>query len=733
MRLSRSLILVILAGLTLCFLGASYAMWFNTNTFALVNNSDTPTPSAVATTNSAPASHAVRLTVSGSGITSITAAQLRAAGLPFIELAADELNLTYFGQQVPFLVHELDGEPAIFFYAQAPSDVHAPDSVYMLAPGKGVAMSSRSAWSEGAGKLVAQHNLTWEEKRYFIEDAHSEDAWMGPLLLAPDRWPLSLDGIAPDGGPATLILDLFSNVEGPGDPDHHVTVLLNGRALIDHTWDGAGPQTLNIPVPEGLLRPVGDNQLEVVAHNDSGLMGESIYIDGLELIYDGPVLAGERPSTFASKSSTVHVQSEAPDLLVFDITDPDAPQLLTDLRSDKDGAYFDGGAIGREFIALSAAQAQQPAAQAAPAWEQSLLDEERGADYIAIVADVRGFSEALAPLLTLRQEQGFRTAAVPLGQIFDEFGHGHRDPNAIKAFLAYAAANWTPPAPRYILLAGDATHDLTDRAAGRNRNRLPTEMVYNTGSGYLAGDSWFIDFNRDEQAPAMAIGRFPAQNTPQLSTMVEKTLAYELEQPRENLGWANDALLVQDDGPAYTSAAITLAAQLTDGGYNTYRLQTGSDQDIRHSVISALNQGMGYVSYVGPGSESAWGDGSALQNSDVQSLSNGTRLPVLSTFTCRSGSFADPLSDSLAESLLRADNGGIVAAVAPSGRVPSAQQLPLSEAFQEHYLNGGHERLGDVLLGLYDEVQDLPELRAALAPINLLGDPALRLRLPAPR
>lgn len=730
MRLSRSLVLVILAGLTLCFLGASYAMWFNANTFALVNNNDTPTPSAVATTDSAPAGHAVRLTVPGPGITSITAAQLRAAGLPFIELATDELNLTYFGQQVPFLVHELAGEPAIFFYAQGPGDAHAPDSVYMLAPGKGKAILSRSAWTETTGQRVAQHNLTWEEKRYFVEDAHSEDAWMGPLLLAPDRWPLSLEGITPDGGPATLILDLFSNVEGPDNPDHHVTVLLNGRALIDYTWDGAGPQTLNIPVPEGLLLPSSNNQLEVVAHNDADLMGESIYIDGVELIYDGPVLAAERPSTFSSKSATVHIQSDAPDLLVFDITDQAAPQLLTDLRREEDGAYFDSGAIGREFVVLSADQAQQPSAQAAPAWEQSLLDKNRGADYIAIAADVRGFDEALGPLLALRQEQGFRTALVPLAQIFDEFGHGHRDPNAIKAFLAYAAANWTPPAPRYILLAGDATHDLTDRTTGRNRNRLPTEMIYNTGSGYLAGDSWFVDFSNGEQVPAMAIGRFPAQNTPQLSTMVEKTLAYELEQSAENQGWVSDALLVQDDGPIYANAAVILAAQLSEGGYNTYRLQTGSEQDIRHSVISALNQGMGYVSYVGPGSESAWGDGSALQNSDVQSLNNGARLPVLSTFTCRSGSFADPLSDSLAESLLRIDSGGIVAAVAPSGRVPAAQQLPLSEAFQEQYLNRAHERLGDVVLGLYSEVQNLPELRAALAPVNLLGDPALRLRLP---
>jgi len=731
MRMSRSLILFVLAGLTLCFLGASYAMWFNASSFALMGSDEPATPSAAATAGSAAATHGVRLTVPEAGITSVSAAQLRSAGLPFIELSNEELSLTHNGQPVPFAVEEVDGEPILFFYAWERSGAHAPDPVYWLQPGEGVAMATRAAPTEVKEAQPAAHKMVWDQNQYFVEEAQGEDAWMGPLLLAPDRWSLELEGIQPDGGPATLTLHLLSTVDGPGEPDHHITVLINGREAADYTWDGVGPETLTIPVPAGLLHAADDNEVEVLAHENDAVMGEAIYIDGLELSYGGPVVVAERPMRFTSVQDSVFVEGESEELLVFDISEEQAPELLTQLRADNDGVTFDSGGGGAEFVALAAGKAQQPQVQAATAWEDPLRDGRWGADYIAIVADVAGFESAVEPLLAHRKEQGLRVVAIPLEQIFDEFGYGQRDPEAIKAFLAHAADNWKAPAPRYVLLVGDATYDVADRTSGRNRNRLPTAMVFSKEGGYVASDAWFVDFAPEVETPPMAIGRFPAQNAPQLSAMVEKTVAYETQQPGASSGWVDDALLVQDGDPSFEGAAQRLAEQLDAKGYQVYRLEAGPGDNVQHSVISALNQGVGLISYVGHGSEGSWGGGEALQNSDVQLLTNSTRLPVLSTFTCRSGSFASPQSDSLAESLLRASGGGIIAAVAPAGRIANGQEVALAERFQEQLLSGTNERLGDAMLGLYAEMQGAAARREALTAVNLLGDPALQVRRPS--
>lgn len=722
LRMSRGLILTTLAALTLCFLAASYAMWFNTNSFALVAAADPPTPSAAATAEE-DAAAAARLTIAEPGINAVTAAELRAAGLPFVDLSSEALNLTYNGRQVPFLVAELRGEPALFFYAQAAAGDHAPPPVYIVAPGAGLAMTRRDAGAAADPAPAAQQRRVWREKAYFVEDAAREDAWLGPLLLAPATWTLELDEITPDGGPATLLLQLFSTIEGAGAPDHRLSVYVNDQQVSDHTWDGRGPETLAVELPAGLLRADGDNNLKLRLHENEELMGESVYIDGLELLYQGPVNAGSTAVQFRGTGTALRVFGAGDDLLIFDVSDAAAPTLVRALPGEDDSAAFNSGDPGRQFVALPAAQAHKPAVAAAPRWQDPLRDGRWAADYIAIVADVRGFPEALQPLLAQRRAEGLRVAAVPLEQIFDEFAHGHRDPAAIRDFLAYAAANWHPPAPRYVLLAGDATYDLADGTGSRNRNRLPTPMVYQDG-GYVASDAWFAG----DGATGLAIGRFPAQNAPQLSAMVEKTLAYEAADGAA--AWLDDALLVQDLDLAYAAAAEYMAADLEAGGYDVYRLQTGPDSAMRHSIISALNKGVGLISYVGQGSESAWGNTAALQNSDVQFLANGARLPVLATFTCRSGSFASPSADGLAESLLRAPNGGIIAAVAPAGDISAAQSLPLANAFQEEYLQAAHTRLGDVLLGLHNAAPDAESWGAALAGVNLLGDPALRLRRP---
>jgi hypothetical protein len=247
--------------------------------------------------------------------------------------------------------------------------------------------------------------------------------------------------------------------------------------------------------------------------------------------------------------------------MVFDISEPGLPVALNGVRSDGEAAHFSAGAKEATFVALNPQNMIKPDLETTPRWRKSLLDPGWGADYIAIVADVQGFEDAIDPLLLHRRDQGLRVARVSVEQIFDEFGHGHRDPQAIKEFITYAAENWGPPAPRYILLVGDATYDVTNMTRGKNRNRLPTRVAYTHFGGFVADDIWFG--TDEENIAKLAIGRFPAQNAPQLRAMVKKTIEYEDAVLNAPGGWRDKALLIADDEVRYDEEIAGLADYLS--------------------------------------------------------------------------------------------------------------------------------------------------------------------------
>ena len=109
---------------------------------------------------------------------------------------------------------------------------------------------------------------------------------------------------------------------------------------------------------------------------------------------------------------------------------------------------------------------------------------------------------------------------------------------------------------------------------------------------------------------------------------------------------------------------------LSNQGFNVYRLHMSQEENIRHNIINAVNQGVGLVNYVGYGNEFAWGDEAVLQNSDAQTLNNAERLPILTAFSSGNGTFTETQTDSLVEILL------------PAAAKPTT--IPLLSAAQRH-------------------------------------------------
>jgi hypothetical protein len=723
------MILIVLAMLTICFLGAAYTLWFNPVGLPIAGAVDLPVLGAEPPSARPGDTQKIKLTITETGITALTASQLRAADLSFSDLSSEQLILTHKGEPVPFLVKNVGEEPTLYFYAQKEEDPHKPLAVYELRSGAGLAMLERNAQPFNEGRENGQQFLDWEEDLIFVENGMPGDAWMGDLLLAPGQWQHTFNNINTDGQAASLTFRLFTNVEAEGNDKHHVVIRLNQKKLAEHSWQGSGLETIRVPISAGILLPNQANNIELLVFDDTAPLDEAIYIDSIELAFDGPINVANGAVIFQSDAPNILVEGTEEDFMVFNVSDPASPVALNGARSEGEASHFAAGAKDATYIALNAQDAIKPVLETTPNWRKSLLDTGWEADYIAIIADVEGFEEAIDPLLLHRRDQGLRIARVSVEQIFDEFGYSYRDPQAIKDFITYAMENWGPSTPQYVLLVGDATYDVTNITRGKNRNRLPTRVAYTRNGGYVADDTWFT--TDEENHSQIAIGRFPAQNAPQLRAMVQKTIDYEVAPLDTDNTWVDKALLIADDNTNYDEEITNLADKLTENGYSVYQLHMGHDDNTHHKIMSALDDGIGLLYYLGEGSDNAWGDQAVLQNTDAQGLRNTPKLPILNTFSCRSGAFAHPSKDSLAESLLRAPNGGIIAAVAPSGTIADAVQPQLTSDFYEQFVGTEQNRLGKGLMNMYNAAGDSTALQEAMTPINLLGDPALLVASPA--
>ncbi|MCA9960445.1 MAG: hypothetical protein KC443_15495 [Anaerolineales bacterium] len=725
--LNRSLVLGSLAGLTILFLlgAAAYA-----------HLGDIPQVDArvgglkAASFPKGNESAALRLAVNETGITAVTAEQLRTANFRFDTLSPATISLSRNGDAVPFLVKETATGSALYFYAQAITNTLEAPAIYLLQSGEGLAMAQLKSPPSGKGTSYGTHWYRWEENSSLLTQTNSDDIWFGPLLLAPHAWKLSLDTIRPTNGPGSLTIQLWSSTQDIPDPDHHVAVALNGRSLTNWYWDGIREETIELDIPQDTFAATADNLLTIAMPGDTGATGEALYLDWIQLAYESELTTRYGQVLFGSSADNLLVHDTSKQMLIFDISNAAAPTYLYDYVYLENQVAFAGTGSNRTYAILEPDQALVPEMNRIPQWEESLRSTTHGADYLAIIADVNGFGEAIQPLLALRQQQGLRVTAVSITQIYDEFGYGQQTTNAIRDFLAYTAANWQPPAPRYVLLVGDASYDLLNTANSPNKNLLPTALVKlnnDWGDEYIASDTWFTIF--DGETPQMAIGRFPAQTLSELTAMVQKTVDYETAVTTD-LNWANNVLLVADDEPLFDTISDQFAATLKNDGYFVHELHMSVNENIHYEIMSAINQGVGLVSYVGHGGPRMWGDEAVFHADDAAMLTNATRLPIFATFTCLNGAFADPEIDSLAETLLGEAGGGAVVAIAPSGRVPLSlndnANTTLSQAFYQVYTGNEAATIGDVLLLAKQEQTAVSTIHL----FNLLGDPALRFHQP---
>jgi len=224
---------------------------------------------------------------------------------------------------------------------------------------------------------------------------------------------------------------------------------------------------------------------------------------------------------------------------------------------------------------------------------------------------------------------------------------------------------------------------------------------------------------------SIATGRVPARTAADAQIMVGKILSYAKTQLAS---WTNNSMLVADaDDPAVSfSQAAQVVQKLIPPSVNvTDVFVSALGPNAPQNLLAGINAGQLLVNYNGHGSVEIWGSG-LLNDALASSLNNGNKLPLFIAMNCLNGFFHDVYTQSLAEALLLAPNGGAVAVWASSGLTAPSPQFQMDQALVKTLFAQPSTTLGDAVLFAKSGITDADTRKTFI----LFGDPLMRLKQP---
>jgi hypothetical protein len=737
-----------------------------------------------------------RVDVKDDGVYGVTYEALAAAGLSG-QPESSRLALSNRGEPVPIWVAdggdgrfgpgdriELVGRHlagTISYY-----DRYSPLNVYVLdilETGGQTPARLRDPGSEPARKkenqpaaLLSRQHLERDELllRFSGREEEGQDLWYWAKLTQIDAQPfrqtLDLADLDAAGGrPLEIRLRLrgWSHPAvkpAPDTADHRVEVTFDGHPAGEGEWNQSdGPHDLRLPpIPASRLTP-GPHELAVRVPKRPGAGGDPLVdvavVDWIELTYPRQARLRGDQDKLELAGGAAHLRLAAPGRNGVVLYGDDGTRQVG--RREEPGVFAFGALAGRGFEAVADGHLRQPDGIALDT-PSTLASSDHQADYLLVTP--AALRAAVAPLVELRRRQGLAVETVDVQDIYDEFNNGIPNPEALRNFFVHAYHHWRPPAPRFVLLVGDASWDTgehpdqarypdavfnpghgtafaqvdsipypPDRRA--HRNLIPT-WSYDTHDGHAAGDNWFVAVDGDDEKPDLAIGRFPVTTPDEVSAIVDKIVRYETAAPAGVAGAKNAGrpgmLWISNEDAGFQAISDRLVAHFGELGYAAEKIYakagvTASEAD-QAAIRGAIDRGPLLVHFMGHGGRFIWRTGppdwtkhrDLFTLDDVDRLAPADRLPVVLAMTCYSAPFDHPTADSIGEKFLRAPGRGAVAVVAASWR--NAPNYAVSQSLVDELLRA--PTVGEAL----QSAKRASTNRDFVEQYNLLGDPALRLQ-----
>ncbi len=340
-------------------------------------------------------------------------------------------------------------------------------------------------------------------------------------------------------------------------------------------------------------------------------------------------------------------------------------------------------------------------------------------------------------------------ALVP--EIFDAFGYGNPDLNAIRNFIAWHYQKGGKL--KNVLILGKGTFDYKGKLGGRpnlvpiytSRNSLNPLSTFSSDDYYGLldwGSGTWEESREGDEIMKIGVGRLPVINGAEASIVVNKIIDYELNQKPGD--WKKTIALVADDGDNNIHLRDTEVHATSLSNQNqTFKLEkiyldrfaqekTGTRQtaiEAKKALEEQLQKGALFLNYVGHGNETTLTAEEIFTVSDIQNWSKQEKLALWVTATCEFGRHDSPFFRSAAEELLIADKKGAIGLLSTGRPVFSSVNFTLNEAFIETVLKeaqGNYQDLGTIFKNTKNG-----SLNGALnRNFSLLGDPSMRLAIP---
>ncbi len=572
--------------------------------------------------------------------------------------------------------------------------------------------------------------------------------------------------------------------KSPGMADHRLEVLLNGYEIGAAEWDGTESHLVELTGIAAHWFNAGDNQLtlkiprRILSETGNPLI-DVVMLNWIEINYPrlaqvgGPAADFRLSETYTGPMRLLTPRTGNPEADDFVLYGRNGSRLISNSVEPRDDGEWAARVFfpaegERSFVTVSPGHIPSPQAIVRERSSRLSATSNR-ADYIMIAH--RRLLTAIQPLATFHRSRGLDVEVVDIQDVYDEFSGGLARPWAMRDFLEHAYHRWQKPAPRFVLLVGDASLNAKDVLVGDgsfpdhvlgatlpdaprapeiesddlkytpydqdtdliNRHLIPT-WSYATVLGHAASDNHFADVDGEDDLPDLAIGRLAVVEPAEVTAIIDKTIRYA--STPEVGPWRRNVVFLTNTLNKFHRQSRWVAGYSAAAGFKTQEiypsLEEPDNEQYTRQLTESLNEGQLFVHYMGHGGRYIWETGrrDLKQNRDLFSLENldalapTNRLPVVLSLTCFTAPFDHPHADSLGEKLVRlADRGAIAVIAASQSNGPSGSwgQVLLDELTQPG------ATIGEAMMRAKREIR-IPDF---VKVYNLLGDPAVPVALPA--
>ncbi len=683
----------------------------------------------------------VKLWVKESGLYRVSYSDLLAISPELASANPQNLELSHQGTALPMTFegnsnNSFEAGESFVFYGQAIQSEYTSYNVYWLkakdTPGlrmteaDGTPAPLSSAVSFTANRHNEQNKVYWQA----LPNGEGQEHWFWDKLTAKSNTShdFTLRHLA-DNPTGEIRLMLRGGGPYPG-LSYSTQVYLNNTPVfsVAQTWNDRVENLLIVP---SNLFVEGNNQLRV----ENLSADTEFYLNWFEVAYQANYIADNDQLLFTTPitENTFTLNGfSTPDLHLFDITNPTAPiRIINGVIETVNGNSqlrftFTHPDSTQQFIGQRRNQTLKAIIKTDEAsnWKSPT----HAATYLIITNPA--FYGTAQKLASYRQSHGETVAVVKSDDLYDEFNGGIYDPQAIRDFLGYAYDNWTTR-PTYVLLVGDASLDPKNYLGNSFSDLLPAHYIASPLYGQAPSDLWYSTIHGDDDYPDVIIGRLPVRYGNELEAIITKIENYEQSPPPG--GWMRRAVLVayEDFEEDMNTVASLLPSSIT-----AVKMvgQKYNGQPIQEQLKAEINQGTLILAYSGHGNEGIWGkDYGILYSNDIDTLTNGNKLPFMTAANCLTGFFAGyaTVGQTMAERFLFRKDGGGIAVWAPSSYgfpTPNSTILP---QFYQALMSGNHFKPGlAATVAHANAYNQAPDLLIFFQTFNYLGDPAMSLEVP---